>query len=174
MSLWKGKSDPVEGGKAVVKSPRGSVQPVEPRERVRPRDARRQDEGGEMANIGKSITIKGDVTGDEDLVIEGRVEGRIELKNQHLTIGPNGNVKAEIDAKQVTIVGRVTGNVSATERVEIRDSGRLDGDLVSPGLVIHEGAEVNGSISMKGPVPSARPDTSPQAPKPGTPAPRVS
>ena len=174
MSLWKDKSDPVEEGKTVVKSPRDSVQPVEPRERVRPRDARRQDEGGEMANIGKSITIKGDVTGDEDLVIEGRVEGRIELKNQHLTIGPNGNVKAEIDAKQVTIVGRVTGNVSATERVEIRDSGRLDGDLVSPGLVIHEGAEVNGSISMKAPVPSARADTSPQAPKPGTPAPRVS
>ena len=128
-----------------------------------------------MANIGKSITIKGDVTGDEDLVIEGRVEGRIELKNQHLTIGPNGSVKAQIDAKQVTIVGRVTGNVSATERVEIRDSGRLEGDLVSPGLLIHEGAQVNGSISMKAPVPSARPDAGPpQTPKFETPRPRSS
>ncbi|MCZ6715230.1 MAG: polymer-forming cytoskeletal protein, partial [Deltaproteobacteria bacterium] len=60
-----------------------------------------------MANIGKSISIKGDVVGDEDTIIEGRVEGRIELKNHHLTIGPNGDVQGEIAAKQVTIVGRV-------------------------------------------------------------------
>ena len=147
---------------------------MEPRERVQRRDARRREQGGEMANIGKSITIKGDVTGDEDLVIEGRVEGRIELKNQHLTIGPNGNVKAQIDAKQVTIVGKVTGNVSATERVEIRDSGRLEGDLVSPGLLIHEGAQVNGSISMKAPAPSARPDAAQPTPRLETPRPRTS
>lgn len=125
-----------------------------------------------MANIGKSITIKGDVTGDEDLLIEGRVEGRIELKNQHLTIGPNGEVKAQIDAKQVSIVGKVTGNVNATERVEIRDTGRLDGDIVSPGLVIHEGAQVNGAISMKAPVPSSGPVVS--QPKPDDPSRRPS
>ena len=71
-----------------------------------------------MANIGKSISIKGDVTGDEDTVIEGRVEGHIELKNHHLTVGPNGDVKGEISAKQVTIVGRVQGNVNATERID--------------------------------------------------------
>jgi len=102
-----------------------------------------------MANIGKSISIKGDVIGDEDTVIEGRVEGRIELKNHHLTVGPNGDVTGEIGAKQVTIVGRVTGNVKAAERVEICDSGRLEGDILSPRLLIQEGAQVNGSVSMK-------------------------
>lgn len=102
-----------------------------------------------MANIGKSITINGDVSGDEDLVIEGRVEGRIELKNHHLTVGPNGEIKAEISAKQVTIIGRVSGNVTATERLEIQDTGRVEGDLHSPVLLIQEGATVNGTVSMK-------------------------
>jgi len=104
-----------------------------------------------MANIGKSISIKGDVVGDEDTVIEGRVEGRIELKNHHLTVGPNGDVAGEIGAKQVTIVGRVTGNITAAERVEICDSGRLDGDIVSPRLLVQEGAQLNGNVSMKAP-----------------------
>ena len=74
-----------------------------------------------MANIGKSITIRGEVTGEEDLIIEGRVEGRIELLNHHLTVGPNGQVEAEVIAKEVTIVGHVSGNVTATERAEIQE-----------------------------------------------------
>jgi cytoskeletal protein CcmA (bactofilin family) len=106
-------------------------------------------ERGIMANIGKSIAIKGDVSGDEDLVIEGRVEGRIELKNHQLTVGPNGEVKAEVAAKQVTIIGRVSGNVVATERLEIQESGRIDGDVQAPVLVVQEGAIVNGTVTMK-------------------------
>jgi cytoskeletal protein CcmA (bactofilin family) len=102
-----------------------------------------------MANIGKSIHIKGDVIGDEDLVIEGRVEGRVELKNHHLTVGPNGDVSGEVAAKQVTLVGKVTGNIHATERAEISDTGRLDGDLTSPRLLVKEGAQLNGNITMK-------------------------
>jgi cytoskeletal protein CcmA (bactofilin family) len=102
-----------------------------------------------MANIGKSISIKGDVLGEEDTVIEGRVEGRIELKNHHLTIGANGDVQGEVSAKQVTIVGRVSGNVVATERIELRDSGRLEGDLSTPRLLVQEGSQMNGKISMK-------------------------
>lgn len=115
----------------------------------------REDEtprGGEpadMANIGKSISIKGDVTGDEDTVIEGRVEGRVELSNHHLTVGPNGDVKGEISAKQVTVVGKVAGNITATERIELSDSGRVDGDLLSPRLLVQEGAQLNGEVSMK-------------------------
>ncbi|MBW2280341.1 MAG: polymer-forming cytoskeletal protein [Deltaproteobacteria bacterium] len=101
-----------------------------------------------MANIGKSISIKGDVTGDEDTVIEGRVEGRVELKNHHLTVGPNGDVRGEINAKQCTIVGKVQGNVIATERIEVSESGRIDGDLSSPRLLVQEGAQVNGTIVM--------------------------
>ncbi len=102
-----------------------------------------------MANIGKSISIKGNVTGDEDTVIEGRVDGHVELGNHHLTVGPNGEVKGEISAKQCTIVGNVRGNVTATERIEIADTGRIEGDLVSPRLLIQEGAQVNGTISMQ-------------------------
>ena len=102
-----------------------------------------------MANIGKSISIKGDVLGEEDTVIEGRVEGRIELKNHHLTIGANGDVQGEVSAKQVTIVGRVSGNVVASERIELRDSGRLEGDLNTDRLLVQEGSQINGKISMK-------------------------
>lgn len=75
--------------------------------------------GEELANIGKSITIKGDLTGNEDLVIEGNVEGRIDLPNNQLTIGPQGKIKANVHAKAAVIVGHVTGNVSATERIEV-------------------------------------------------------
>ena len=119
-----------------------------------------------MANIGKSISIKGDVTGDEDTVIEGRVEGHIELKNHHLTVGPNGDVKGEISAKQVTIVGKVQGNVNATERIEVSDSGRLDGDLNSPRLLVQEGAQLNGNVKMQAPAGGTgqQPQRKPQPP----------
>lgn len=110
-----------------------------------------------MANIGKSISIKGDVVGDEDTVIEGRVEGRIELKNHHLTVGPNGDVTGEIGAKQVTIVGRVEGNIQATERVELCDSGKLNGDITAPRLLVQEGAQFNGKVSMKMSAAAAQP-----------------
>ena len=113
-----------------------------------------------MANIGKSISVKGDVEGDEDTVIEGRVEGRVTLKNHHLTIGPNGEVQGEISGMQVTVVGRVTGNVVASERIEVRESGQIQGDLISPRLLVAEGAVINGAISMK---PSAQvPEAKPQ------------
>lgn len=120
-----------------------------------------------MANIGKSITIRGDVSGEEDLIIEGRVEGRVELANHHLTVGPNGHIEAEILAKEVTIIGHVSGNVTATDRTEIQESGRLDGDLATPRLRIQEGARLNGSIAMKGKgIPSAKglPQAEVQAP----------
>jgi len=106
--------------------------------------------GGEMANIGKSITIKGDLSGDEDLVIEGTVEGKIELPNNQLTVGGNGEVKADVAAKSVVIVGKVSGNVTGTERVEIDAQGVLDGDVKAPRLIVQEGAVLNGSVDMSG------------------------
>ena len=101
-----------------------------------------------MANIGKSIAIKGDLTGNEDLQIVGSVEGKIDLPSNQLTVGAEGKVRAEIHAKTVVIEGHVTGNVTGTERVEIQASGVVDGDVRAPRLVIHEGAVVNGSIEM--------------------------
>lgn len=101
-----------------------------------------------MANIGKSITIKGDLTGDEDLQIEGTVEGRIDLPNNELTVGSEGKVKAEIHAKAVIVIGHVTGNVSGVDRIEIQATGRVDGDVKAPKLVVAEGAVLNGAIEM--------------------------
>jgi cytoskeletal protein CcmA (bactofilin family) len=101
-----------------------------------------------MANIGKSITIKGDLSGNEDLVVEGNVEGRIELPNNQLTIGSNGNVKADVSAKSVVVVGKVAGNVTGVERVQIEATGSVQGDVRTPRLVVQEGATLNGSVEM--------------------------
>jgi cytoskeletal protein CcmA (bactofilin family) len=89
------------------------------------------------------------LTGNEDLTIDGAVEGKIELKENSLTIGPNGKIKADINAKAVTITGEVHGNVTAEEKVEIRETGRLLGDIVAPRLVIADGAFFKGSVEME-------------------------
>jgi cytoskeletal protein CcmA (bactofilin family) len=101
-----------------------------------------------MANIGKSITIKGDLSGNEDLQIDGTVEGRIDLPNNELTVGPEGKVKAEVHAKTVIVVGHVTGNVTAVERAEVQASGVVDGDVRAPRLIVAEGAVLNGAVEM--------------------------
>jgi cytoskeletal protein CcmA (bactofilin family) len=121
-----------------------------------------------IVNIGKSVVIKGELSGSEDLIIEGQVDGKIELRENVLTIGPNGKIKAQIFAKAVIVQGEVTGNVTATEKVDIRDNGSLDGDIASPRVAIAEGAHFRGSIDMqrvgaKGDAP--RPESKPE-PKP--------
>lgn len=100
-------------------------------------------------NIGKSVVIKGELNGSEDLTIEGQVDGKIELRQNVLTIGPNGKIKAQIFAKSVIILGEVTGNVTATEKVDIRDNGSVDGDIAAPRVAIAEGAHFRGSIDMQ-------------------------
>jgi len=104
--------------------------------------------GEEMANIGKSIAIKGDLTGDEDLQIVGNVEGRIDLPNNELTVGPDGKVRAEVQAKSVVVQGHVTGNVTGTEKVELHSSGVVEGDVKTPRLIVQEGAVLNGAVEM--------------------------
>ena len=128
-----------------------------------------------MANIGKSITIKGDLTGEEDLVVEGKVDGKIDLPQNELTIGANGNVQADVHAKTVMVIGRVAGNVSASDRVEFQSTGIVEGDVRAPRLVVQEGAVVNGSIAMESKPGTARPASAqPKAPGaiagPGQPA----
>ncbi|HEX7085528.1 MAG TPA: polymer-forming cytoskeletal protein [Vicinamibacterales bacterium] len=103
----------------------------------------------DVVHIGKSVVIKGELNGSEDLTIEGHVEGKIELKDHVLTIGSNGRIRAEVFAKQVIVLGEVIGNVSATEKVDIRDNGSVDGDIVSPRVAIAEGAHFRGSVDMK-------------------------
>src|SRR5882724_11658102 len=118
-------------------------------------------------NIGKSVVIKGELNGSEDLTIEGQVEGTIQLRDHVLTIGANGRIKAQVFAKSVIVLGEVNGNVTASDKVDIRDNGSVDGDIVSPRVAIAEGAHFRGSVDMqrKGPAvqPQAAKPVQPQA-----------
>ena len=109
----------------------------------------RQQIGSDVVNIGKLVMIKGELNGNEDLMIEGQVEGKIELKDHVLTIGPNGKIKAEVFAKMLIVLGEVNGNIAASEKVDIRDGGSVNGDIVSPRVAIAEGAHFQGSIDMQ-------------------------
>jgi cytoskeletal protein CcmA (bactofilin family) len=117
-----------------------TVAPPQPESRRTERD---------VVNIGKSVVIKGELNGSEDLTIEGQVEGKIELKDHALTIGPNGKIKAQVFAKSVIVLGEVNGNVTASEKVDIRDGGSVDGDIASPRVAIAEGAHFRGSVDMQ-------------------------
>jgi len=107
-------------------------------------------EASTVANIGKSLHIKGELSGSEDLTIDGKVEGKITLNGQHVTIGPNGHVTAEIHAKSVIVGGQMKGNVIADDRVEIAATGSMLGDVRAPRVVLVDGARFKGSIDMDG------------------------
>jgi len=121
----------------------------------------------DIVNIGKSVVIKGELNGSEDLTIEGHVEGTIQLRDHVLTIGPNGKIKAQVFAKAVIVLGEVTGNVTATDKVDIRDNGSVDGDIISPRVAIAEGAHFRGSVDMqrKGGAPAQAQQAQAHAPK---------
>ena len=133
-------------------TPAGPVAPTQHPQASAPSvlpDLRRQVMERDLVNIGKSVVIKGELNGSEDLTVEGHVEGKIELRDHVLTIGPNGRIKAQVFAKVVVVLGEVTGNVTASEKVDIRDGGSIDGDIVSPRVAIAEGAHFRGSIDMQ-------------------------
>jgi cytoskeletal protein CcmA (bactofilin family) len=112
-------------------------------------EGRRPMDSKDVINIGKSVVIKGELTGSEDLTLEGHVEGKIELKQHVLTIGPHGRIKAEVFAKAVIVLGEVVGNITASEKVDIRDNGKVDGNIVAPRVAIAEGAHFRGSVDMQ-------------------------
>jgi cytoskeletal protein CcmA (bactofilin family) len=114
-----------------------------------------------MGNIGKSVIIKGELSGSEDLTIEGQVEGKIELNNNVLTIGTNAKIKAQVFAKTIVVLGEVTGNITASEKVDIRDNGSVDGDITSPKVAIAEGAHFRGAIDMNRGASPAKSDAKP-------------
>ena len=111
----------------------------------------------DVVNIGKSVVIKGELTGSEDLMIEGQVEGQIELREYVLTIGPNGKINARVHAKSVVVMGVVNGNITATEKINIRENGSVEGDISAPRVAIAEGANFRGSIDMQRAQPSQAP-----------------
>lgn len=103
----------------------------------------------EFAHIGKSVIIRGELTGSEDLYIDGQVEGTIELRSNNLTIGPNGQVKANINAKGVTVQGKLEGNISASDRAELRKSAVTVGDIATRRISIEEGAYFKGKLDVQ-------------------------
>ena len=106
------------------------------------------DRRRELSVLGKSVVFKGEFEADEDLLIDGRVEGKITHRAEHLTIGPHGNVKADIMAQRVLVQGRVVGNIHATDTIVIEPSAHVAGNLFAPRVGLKEGAEFDGRIQM--------------------------
>ncbi len=111
--------------------------------------ARVQAGTAEQATIGKGLFIKGEITGSESLYIDGKVEGAINLPGNRVTVGRNGQVGANITAREVVVLGKVRGNVSATDRVDIRAEGSLNGDVAAARISIEDGAFFKGGIDIR-------------------------
>ncbi len=103
----------------------------------------------DQATIGKSLVIKGEVTGSESLYIDGRVEGSINLSGNRVTVGRNGVVAANINAREIVVLGKVRGNLTAIDRVDIRSDGSLTGDVVAARISIEDGAYFKGGIDIR-------------------------
>jgi len=101
------------------------------------------------AHIGKSVVVKGELSGSEDLYLDGEVEGTIEMRDHSLVVGPNGRIRANITAREVVVHGKVDGNVSGSERVELKKSCVLNGDIITQSIVIEDGAFFKGSVDVQ-------------------------
>jgi cytoskeletal protein CcmA (bactofilin family) len=159
--MWKRKEDelttPYEPGPPVSSPTPVAVAPSRPLEPVRSDPVH----SGELANIGKSVLVKGELSGSEDLIVDGVVEGSITLRGQSLTVGPNGRVHANIEARNVILYGQVDGDIHATDRVELRKSASLSGDISTARISIEDGAFFKGGIDIQKPEPKV--ETKPQA-----------
>ena len=105
----------------------------------------------DQATIGKSLVVKGEVTGSESLYIDGKVEGAINLPGNRVTVGRNGQVAANISAREVVVLGKVKGNINASDRVDIRSEGALTGDVIAQRISIEDGAFFKGGIDIRKP-----------------------
>src|SRR5664279_4551488 len=122
--------------------------PVQPAYEA-PRPAAASSAAGEQASISKGLFIKGEITGTESLFIDGKVEGSINIPGNRVTVGRNGQVAASITAREVVVLGKVRGNVTATDRVDIRAEGALTGDVAAARISIEDGAFFKGGIDIK-------------------------
>jgi cytoskeletal protein CcmA (bactofilin family) len=156
---------PPQPAASTLREPVREVRAPEPTREPAPR--------GGIATIGKSLIVKGNIGGTEDLYIDGEVEGSIDLRDNNITVGPNGRVNAGLHARDIVVLGRVKGNVRAVERLEIRKIGSLIGDIITARVVIEDGAYFKGSIDIQKSVTAATPATATPAP-PATPAPVAS
>ena len=164
MDFWKRKEEPpplapLKEEPQPVFNPVKEVTPVSTTPQERKFEPVPQElSRGAVAHIGKSVVVKGELSGSEDLYIDGQVEGTIELREHNLTIGPHGRVQANVTAKEVVLHGTLKGNVRAVDRVEIRKSGSLVGDVVAARVMIEDGASIKGSVDIQKPAePGSKP-----------------
>ncbi len=129
-------------------SPRSATSTAsQPAPSAAPAPAPRPSYGGQ-STIGEMIQIKGELTGNEDMVVCGRVDGKVTLPEHSLTIGAEARIKAEVEAKTVVVQGDVRGNITAGEKIELTSEAKVQGDLAAPRIVIADGAQFNGTINM--------------------------
>lgn len=162
--MWKRKEDdyanvPETNIAGSSYQPAAAAPPPRAPEPVRS-DAMRSSE---VATIGKSVVVKGELSGSEDLIVDGEVEGSISLRGQSLTVGPNGRVRANIEARNVIVHGRVDGDIHATDRVDLRKSASLAGDISTARISIEDGAFFKGGIDIQRPEPAQKSESKPQA-----------
>jgi cytoskeletal protein CcmA (bactofilin family) len=149
--MWK-PNQPGTGGGTQGPEPARPATPATPsfEASARPAPAPAQS-AGEQATIGKSLVVKGEVTGSESLYVDGKVEGSINLPGNRVTVGRNGQVAANITAREIVVLGKVRGNVTASDRVDIRSEGSLTGDVTAQRISIEDGAFFKGGIDIRKP-----------------------
>jgi len=138
VSKWSGSDDSAQPGEATASATRQKSA------------TSTASQSRQLATIGPSIHIKGELTGEEGLIIDGQVEGTINLKNNDLIIARNGQIQADVFAKTITIEGKLRGDVNGKEKVIIRESGDVQGNIISPRVVLEDGSRFKGSIDMQG------------------------
>ncbi|MGA3372720.1 MAG: polymer-forming cytoskeletal protein [Terracidiphilus sp.] len=178
--MWK----PSQSGPVHLNPTPEPARPVPPAPPVEPVN-RTPVSAGDQATISKGLFIKGEITGSESLYIDGKVEGSVTLPGNRVTVGKNGQVAASIGAREIVILGKVRGNVAASDRVDIRAEGALTGDVIAARISIEDGAFFKGGIDIKkadakpaavalvaspAPAPASSPaPAAPEAPKPAQP-----
>lgn len=152
--MWKSRKED-EKPYTPPAPPQPTVTPAAPAREFRPVETPKMDQfragtaQAGSAYIGKSVVIKGELSGGEDLYIDGEVEGSIELRANSLTIGPSGRIRANIQARDVVIQGRVEGNVRGSDRVQLKSSAILNGDIFTQRIAIEDGALLKGGIDIQ-------------------------
>src|SRR3954454_3004455 len=148
--MWKSRDDKPVAPPVSTPMPTNVTATATPKE-VRPMDIPKDIDNyrADVARIGKSVLIKGELSGSEDLYLDGEVEGNIELRDHSLTVGPNGRIRANVHARDIVVHGKVDGNLNGTERVELKKSAVLTGDITTQRIMIEDGAFFKGSIDIK-------------------------
>ena len=143
--MWKRREDEKPYTPPAPQSaPLASMNPA-----TRPTENRMDNFRSDIAHIGKSVVVRGELSGSEDLFVDGEVEGSIELRGNSLTIGPNGRVRANVNARDIVVQGKVDGNLRATDRVDLKKSALVTGDIITQRIAIEDGAFFKGSVDIQ-------------------------